>query len=79
MTGDGGGLGGALPGDGERGLGAVAARGPDVREMTQPFSGDDGARAKLGDGPAALGRLAGWGRPLLEVLRGAVGAGKEGI
>ena len=49
VAGDGGGLGGALPGGGERGLGVVAADGGAVREVTQPFGGDDGAGAKFGD------------------------------
>jgi hypothetical protein len=61
VAGDGCGVGGALPGGGERGLGVVAAEGGEVREVNQPFSGDDGARAQFGDGQAAVRRVAGRG------------------
>jgi hypothetical protein len=59
VAGDGGGLGDALPGGGERGLGVMAADGGAVREVTQPLGGDDGARTQFGDGQAAVRRLAG--------------------
>jgi hypothetical protein len=61
VAGDGGGLGGALPGGGECGLGVVAAEGGEVGEVTQPFGGDDGAGAQFGDGQAAVRRVAGRG------------------